>query len=344
MGRELKILQCGLGPIGQAIARRTLETPGLKLVGASDVSTEFVDRDLGSVLGLARRLRLKVAADPLKLARKTRPDVAVIAASSSLKELKPLLVGLLGRGIHVVTTCEELAFPAPSQAAVARELDRVARRKKAALLGTGINPGFVMDTLPLMLTAPCVSVERVAVTRVIDVAQRRLSLQRKVGAGLTPTQFRLAEREGSVRQVGLQHSALMIAGSLGWKLDRVDETLEPVIAPRDLETPHLRIPAGNVSGIKQVLRGWRRDSLALSLDLQVYVAAENPRDHVQIDGQPPLDVRIPGGIEGDTATVGLVLNALPGLLAAGPGLLTMRDLPLVHLLVPGSLAKSAKRR
>jgi len=181
-----------------------------------------------------------------------------------------------------------------------------------------------------MLTAPCARVERVAVTRVVDAATRRLPLQRKVGAGLNLNQFRRALTEGTVRHVGLAESAHMIAAGLGWKLDRVDEVIEPAIAPRDLDSEYLRVPAGAVAGIRQHARAYRDGDLLISLDLQMYVGAESPRDHVLIDGDPPIDMTIAGGIAGDLGTAALVVNSIPKLFAAPAGLVTMRDLPLVH--------------
>src|SRR5262249_34068761 len=155
----------------------------------------------------------------------------------------------------------ELAFPTPVRQSVFKELDRLARKKKVSLLATGVNPGFAMDSLAVALTAPCAQVNRVSVTRVVDAATRRLPLQRQVGAGLNLNQFRRAITEGSVRHVGLLESAHMIAAALGWKLDRVEETIEPAIAPRDLDTEHLRIPAGAAAGVKQYARGYRKDDL-----------------------------------------------------------------------------------
>jgi len=256
--------------------------------------------------------------------------VAVLSTTSALRDLKPQLTILLQKGLHVVSTCEELAFPVPSRAAAFREIDALARRKKVSVLATGVNPGFAMDALALFLTAPCSKVNRVSVTRVVDAATRRLPLQRKVGAGLNVAQFRRALTEGSVRHVGLPESVHMIAAGLGFKLDRVDEALEPAIAPRDLDTEYLRIPAGNAAGIKQSARGYRKDELLVSLDLQMYVGAEQPRDHVLIDGVPAIDMTIAGGIAGDVATAAITVNAIPKLLAARPGLVTMRDIPLVH--------------
>jgi 2,4-diaminopentanoate dehydrogenase len=192
MPRDLKVVHCGLGPIGQGIARMVLDTPGLKVVGASDLSPERAGKDLGTILGLPRKLRIKVEGDPARFLRRTRADVAILSTSSSLRDIKPQIAGLVKKGMHVVTTCEELAYPTPAHQNGFKELDRLARKKKVSVLGTGVNPGYAMDALALVLTAPCFSVNRVSVTRVVDAATRRLPLQRKVGAGLNLNQFRRA--------------------------------------------------------------------------------------------------------------------------------------------------------
>jgi hypothetical protein len=334
MARTLKVVHIGLGPIGQSIARLTLDRDGLQVVGATDLSVDQAGKDLGLVLGLGRKLRVKVDGNPDKFIRKTRADVAVLCTSSSLKTIKPQVLALIQRGMHVVTTCEELAFPVPEQQAAWRDIDKAAASKKVSVLATGVNPGYAMDALALMLTAPCAEVTRVSVTRVVDARTRRLPLQRKVGAGLNLNQFRRAMTEGTVRHVGLPQSVYMIATALGWKLDRVDETLEPAIAPRDLDTEYLRIPAGMAAGIKQSARGYRNGELAITLDLQMYVGAEQPRDHILIDGVPPIDMTITGGVAGDSATAAITVNAIPKVMAARPGLVTMHDLPLLHRYNP----------
>lgn len=343
MSRELRVAHFGLGPIGLGIARLVQQTPGLRIVGATDVSPEKAGRDLGTLLGLPKKLRVKVEPDPGRLLRHLKADLAVLSTSSSLKQIRPQIAALVAKRLNVVSTCEELAFPAAVHGSAAREIDRLARGRKVSVLGTGVNPGFAMDSLALVLTAPCVSVERIAVVRVVDAATRRLPLQRKVGAGLTLAQFRRAMTEGSVRHVGLVESVRMIGGTLGWDLDTVEETLEPAVAPRDLDTEYLRIPAGAVAGIKQAARGYLKGALAVSLDLQMFVGAENPRDHVLVDGVPRIDMTIAGGIEGDVATAAMVVNCIPKLMAARPGLLTMRDLTLVHRFNPLEI-KSLSRK
>jgi len=344
MSKELRVIVCGLGPIGQGIARLALAAEGLRVVGALDISPTHAGKDLGTVLGLPKKLRLKVEADAARLLRKTKADVAILCTGSSVKAVKPQVLSLVQKGLHVVTTCEEMAFPAPAHQAMLKDVDRLARAKKVAVLGTGVNPGYAMDALVLMLTAPCVSVNRVSATRVVNAASRRLPLQRKVGAGLNLAQFRRASTEGAVRHVGLVESAHMIAAGLGWKLDKVEETIEPAIAPRDLDTDYLRVPAGAVAGIKQTARGYRNGDLAVSLDLQIYVGAESPRDHILVDGEPRVDVTVAGGLAGDIATGALVINAIPKLMAAPAGFVTMKDLPLIHCWNPNEVKALAASR
>jgi hypothetical protein len=344
MARTLKVAIAGMGPVGQAVARAVLQTPSLKLVAAADPAPLHAGKDVGVVLGLPRKIRVKVEGDPDRFFRKVRADVAFVCTSSRLKEVKPQIAALLSHRINVLTSCEELAWPAPPRAAAVRELDRLAKRKKVSVLATGLNPGFAMDTLALTLTAPCARVRRVSVTRVVDAAARKLPLQRRVGAGLNLAQFRRAVTDGSVRHVGLAESAHMVASALGWKLDRVDETLEPAIAPRDLDTEYLRVPAGAAAGIRQAVRAYRGGELAISLDLQVYVGAESPRDHVLVDGDPPVDATIAGGVNGEIATAAVLLNSLPRVLAAPAGVLTMKVLPLIHSLNPLELAGPFPRK
>lgn len=337
MGRSLSVVFFGLGPIGQGIARLLLATDGVKIAGVSDVSASKAGKDLAELLGLPKKTRVKVDPDGDRFARRAKADVAVVCTTSSAKDIKPLLTTLIKRRIHVVTTCEQLAFPTPATLGVFKDLDKLARTKKVSVLATGVNPGYAMDALAVMFTAPCAKVERVAVTRVVDAGTRRLSLQRKVGAGLNAHQFRRAVTEGHVQHVGLAQSVHMIAAALGWKLDKVEESIDAAIAPRDLDTDNLRIPAGATSGIKQHARGYRNGEAVVSLDLQMYVGAESPRDHILVEGLPKIDVTVAGGIAGDVATAAIVVNSLPKVLAARPGLITMLDLPLVHALNPVEL-------
>ena len=222
--------------------------------------------------------------------------------------------------MNVVTTCEELAFPAPANQPHFRELDRLAQRKKVSVLATGVNPGYAMDALALMLTAPCARVNRVAVTRVVDAGTRRLPLQRKVGAGLNLSQFRRAVTEGTVRHVGLPESVYMIAHGLGWKLDRVDETpgaRHRAPRPRHRVPAHPRGSGGGDQAVGPRLPQRRARDQPRPPDVRGRGVAARPRAGGRRSARSTATIA--GGVAGDIATAAIAVNAIPKVMAARAG-------------------------
>jgi 4-hydroxy-tetrahydrodipicolinate reductase len=230
----------------------------------------------------------------------------------------------------VISTCEVLVYPYTRNAAAATQLHQRALRGGVTVLGTGVNPGFIMDLLPLLLTAPCVNIRRIAVTRVVDATQRRASLQQRIGAGLMLDQFRDHVARGEARHVGLPESIDMLAAGLGWQLYKVTESIDPLMADDWVRTPYLTIAPGQVRGLRQVARGWMHGREVLNLTWQTAVGAQDTHDAIQIDATPPVDLVIHGGLHGDQAAAALLLHAIPRVLAAPPGLITMLALPPIH--------------
>ncbi|HJZ49155.1 MAG TPA: dihydrodipicolinate reductase [Roseiflexaceae bacterium] len=325
----IQVVCYGLGPIGIGIARLALARPGIAVVGAIDLDSQKVGRDLGTLAGGAE-LGVIVSDDAAATLAQARPDVVLHATSSSLTKVAEQLAQIAEYGAHVVSTCEELAYPWTAQPQLAAELDSAARRAGVTLLGTGVNPGYAMDALPLMLTAPCAAVRVVRVLRVVDAARRRGPLQRKVGAGLTPAEFEARVRDGTVRHVGLPESLHMLATRLGWRLDKMDDTIAAVLADQPIVTDFVQVAAGQVAGVRQIARGFVAGREVLRLELQMYVGAPNPRDSVEIDGDPPVRMTMEGGLHGDVATAAIVVNATSSVMRSAPGLASMAEVPLVH--------------
>jgi 4-hydroxy-tetrahydrodipicolinate reductase len=328
-----RVVCYGLGPIGLRIARLAAARPGVEIVGAVDIDPAKAGRDLGELLERPA-MGVEINADAEEVLEQTKPDVVLHATSSTLTRVEPQIYTVLSAGIHLISTCEELSFPWTSQPQVAADLDAAARRAGVVLLGTGVNPGYAMDALPLMLTAPCTAIHAVRVLRVVDAAVRRGPLQRKIGAGLTPEEFAQKVQEGSVRHVGLPESLHMVATSLGWHLDTQEDTIQPVIAGAPIKTEYLEVAAGQVAGVRQVARGLRAGQEVLRLELRMYLGAPDPQDTIEIDGEPPVRMTVGGGLHGDFATAAMVVNAIPSVQRASPGLATMADLPLVHYWQP----------
>jgi 4-hydroxy-tetrahydrodipicolinate reductase len=324
----IRVLHYGLGPIGAAVVKQVAGRRGFKIVGAVDIDPAKAGRDLGEVAGVGRALRVKVSADAKKTIKATRPDVVVLCTLSSLKKVVPQMEEILKLKVPIVSTTEELAYPVKSNASAAKKIDALAKRSRVAVLGTGVNPGFLMDALPIMLTGVCESVQAIEVDRVQDARVRRLPFQKKIGAGDTREQFMDRVKDGSVRHVGLAESITMIADAMGWKLDRVTDDIQPKIAEKRVTSEFLTVEAGQVAGLIQDGVGYRKGEPIIKLHMEAYLGAPESYDAVRIAGKPPLSMKLAGGVHGDIATTSITVNSIPKVLAAPPGLRTMRDVAL----------------
>ena len=324
----IKVMHVGLGPIGAAVVNQVAKRKGLAIVGAVDIDPAKIGRDLGDVCSVGRKLKVKVASDIAATIRSSRPDVAVLCTSSSLRKVVPEFEAVLKLKVPIVSTTEELAYPVKSNAATAKKLDALAKRARVAVLGTGVNPGFVMDALPIALTGVCESVTAIEVDRVQDASIRRLPFQQKIGAGLTREEFQAKVEDASVRHVGLAESITMIADALGWKLDRVTDEIEPRMAATAVSSKFLTVPAGRVCGLIQDGVGYRKGVPVIKLHMEAYLGAPESYDAVRIAGNPPLQMKLAGGVHGDVATASITVNSIPKVLQAPPGLRTMRDMTL----------------
>jgi len=321
-------MQVGLGPIGAAVTRQLAARKAFRIVAAVDIDPNKIGRDMGDVTELGRSLRVKVSGDLRKAAKASKPDVAVLCTSSSLERVMPQIEQLLKLRLPVVSTTEELAYPAARNRRLAKKLDAMARKAKVAVLGTGVNPGFTMDALPIALTAVCEQVNRIEVRRVQDARIRRLPFQQKIGAGLTREQFEQQVAAGSVRHVGFPESIQMIGDAMGWRLTRITDEVRPWIAEEEVFSELLAVDPGYVAGLSQEGVGYVGDEAKILLQLDAYLGAPESFDSVLIDGSPRIYSKVQGGIHGDIATASMTVNSIPHVIAAAPGLRTMRDMPL----------------
>ena len=328
MSDEIRIIQYGLGPIGCAVARHVVERAGVELVGAVDIDPTKVGRDAGEVIGLERPLDFGVAKNLGGVLARTEADLVLHTTSSYFDLFKEQIVEILEAGLDVVSTAEELSFPWLAHPEEAAEIDAVAKRVGKTVLGTGVNPGFIMDALPLSLTAICQRVDRVEVTRVINASTRRGPFQAKIGAGMTVEAFNAKMAEGRMGHVGLPESVGMVFDTLGRKLARYESSVEPVVAEQPAKTERFEVQPGQVRGLKQVARGYTDEGEFMTLTFIAALDAGEDGDTVKLTGKPDLEVKLKG-TNGDIATVAIAVNAVRRVKEAAPGLVTMRDLPIV---------------
>jgi 2,4-diaminopentanoate dehydrogenase len=326
--KKIRVLQYGVGPIGASIVRLMRQKAALEIVGAIDRDPAKAGRDLGEVVGSKDApWGVLIAADSAGLLAKP-VDVVIHSTSSYLPSVMDQLLECLGAGCCIVSTCEELAYPYRKHPDLSAQLDAAAKEEGVALVGTGVNPGFVMDKLVLTLSAVSQRVEWAKAVRIVDASKRRLPLQKKIGAGMTPEEFRAQVSAGVIKHHGLPESIAMVADGLGFELDDISETIEPVIATDPVKTEFLEVAPGQVAGVHQIARGTDGGKEKIYMELKMFVGAEDSADSIELKGEPNLALTIPGGTHGDVATAAVIVNAIPSILAAQSGLRTARDLPL----------------
>lgn len=341
---KVKVALYGMGEVGSRVAKHLLEKDGVEIVAAIDIAKEKIGKDLGEILSLNKRLGVKISDDPDKTFSEMKPDIVVHATGSFLKQIYPQIETCIKNGVSLVSTCEELSYPYASDSEIAKKLNTLARKHKVAVLGTGINPGFLMDTLAITLTGLCQKVERIRVSRLMNAATRRVAFQKKIGAGLTLNEFKEKIKNKHITgHVGLAQSISMIAAALAWELDKiVIDEVKPVVATKTVSSEAITVEKGKVAGLKQTARGVRKGKEFITLEFQAYIGAEEEYDSIDIDGVPPIHEKISPCVHGDYGTVAIIVNSIPKVLNAPPGLLTMKDLPLPNA-TPEDMRKYVRR-
>lgn len=324
--KRVKVAQFGLGPIGLESLRFAAEQPWIEIVGAVDNDPKKYGRSLVELTGLGSLDGLSLCPTLEELFRETQPEVILHTASSSatatLQQIRPALE----LGLAVASTCEELIYPALQSPELAKDLNALCLYTKARLVATGVNPGFVMDLLPICLTGVCRAVDHISVERVVDASTRRQPLQAKIGSGQDPVEFRAKLLSGQAGHAGLRESVALVAHAMGWKLDRIAATGEPVIAEKNLRTRFFDVAAGQTCGIHQRATGTSAGREKIALEIKMYLEAPAPHDAIRITGRPDLEVTINGGVAGEDATIASLINVVPRLLAAPPGLRLLCEL------------------
>jgi 4-hydroxy-tetrahydrodipicolinate reductase len=310
------------------VTRLVAERANLNLVGAVDIDPGKVGVDVGEVAGLGKPLGLPVQDKLAKILAQHSVDCALHCTNSYFDLFKSQVLEILDAGLDIVSTSEELSFPWLAHLKDAQEVDAAALKAGKTVLATGVNPGFLMDSLPLNLTAICQQVDRIEIRRAQNASKRRGPFQAKIGSGLTVDEFQAKMAAGRMGHVGLPESTGMIFDTLGKTLVRFENTVEPVVAEQRIQTPYFDVKPGFVRGLKQVARGYSEEGEFLTLTFIAALEHDEDQDTITISGRPNLVVTLQG-TNGDIATVAIAVNAVKRVVEASPGLLTMRDLPIV---------------
>jgi hypothetical protein len=321
------ILQIGFGPLGIQTAKFIAKKISVKTVAVVDINKDLLGKSLNAISNeLPNNVNIYNSVKSALNNIKTRPDIAIITTVSSLEKLIPQVEEVAKFGIPVISTCEELSFPWNLQPELSKKLDIICKENNIACLGTGINPGFLMDYLPSVLSSVCENIEQITVERIQDASPRRIPFQQKIGAGLDLKAFKVKEKEGTIRHVGLQESIYLLADSIGVHLDKVTESLEPVIADIDVSSDAINVKIGDARGVEQIGYGYQNGVCKIKMHFKAAIGEPRSFDKITIKGTPSFSSEIDGGVNGDIATCAIAINSIKSVLKAPSGLHTMTDI------------------
>jgi 4-hydroxy-tetrahydrodipicolinate reductase len=331
--KNVKIVSYGIGVIGKRLAKHLLTKEGIEIVGAIDINPNILGKDLGEVLG-QDNIGVIISDDADKILEETKPDIVCHTTMSYLRQTYGQFEGILKHGVNIISSCEELGYPFVEKESteMAYKLDKIAKKNGATLLGTGINPGFLMDTLPIFLSGPCEVVEEIYIARQMDASTRRIPFQKKIGAGITVAEYKDAiDNQKITGHVGLEQSIQMIADVFGWEIDEIKvNTPEPITFDHEVASDAIKVPAGYVAGGFQMAYGIRKGKKLITMDFKAYIGAPEEFDNVTIKGVPPINNKITPCVHGDHGTIAMMTNMIPQVINAEPGLKTMSELPIPH--------------
>ena len=327
---QYRVVFFGLGEIGTRALRMALGCRGISVVGAIDTNQELVGKDLGTIAGLSRATGVAVSDNAVDVLIQSCPDAVIHTTNSLIEEVKPQISTVISAGVNCISSAEEMFHPRPDTYDHFMELHEEALAKNVSILGTGVNPGYVMDSLPLFLAKVCEAVHSVKVERIVDASTRRFPLQRKVGMGLHPDEFIDLVKRNKMGHRGLIESMYSLAHGFGWNLDRVDEEVEPVLAQSRIETEFFTVEPGMTMGMKHRGYGMQNGKRVISLDLQMYVKPEQVYDRIVMDGVPSIDTTLKGGVPGDSATASILIHSVPSVMECKPGFINLGRMPFIH--------------
>ncbi|MHA2175643.1 MAG: NAD(P)H-dependent amine dehydrogenase family protein [Candidatus Hodarchaeales archaeon] len=332
MQKTFNVVQVGLGPMGKLIADLLVSRSNIKLLGVVDINPEIIGRNLSDFISNKVDNDLKIQSEISDVISLNKVDVVIIATSSSLVEVFPLIKQVISAGCNVVSLCEELSYPFLKHPKLSANINSLSIKNAVSVVGTGINPGYLMDLLPVVLTAPCQEVRKITVERMMNSSKRREPFQRKIGTALPIDIFhQKIDKKEITGHVGLVESIQMILSALGLKAQEIIEyPPEPIIAEEEFTTTYNEVVRkGEVCGLRSIAKA--KDEKSVDLVILEFIAFSGDHeefDSVIIEGKPTIHQKIVGGVHGDIGTAAMVANLIPIVFKAQPGLLTMKDLPV----------------
>lgn len=340
MKENVKVAIWGFGAMGSGMARMLLKKKGVEIVGVCDMHPERVGKSIFEVLGVEKGDRKEVVINPNidEVLTEKCCDVCLCATDSFTKKAFPRLKLALEKKVNVISTAEEMAYPKAQNPELAAELDRIAKENGVTILGTGINPGLMMDLLVVCLTGCMIDVEHVEAKRVNSLSPFGPAVMEEQGVGITVEQFENGVKDGSLAgHVGFHESVGMIADAIGWKVEKFEQQMKPIVTTVDRKSPYGFAKAGDVAGVNMTGQGYVDGEVKIDMihpqQIEPEMEGTHTGDYITIKGTPAIHMANNPEVEGGLGTIAMCVNMIPHVINAAPGLKTMIDLPVPRAMM-----------
>lgn len=340
MRENVKVVIWGFGAMGGGMAEMLLSKKGVDIVGVCDLHPDRVGKDIYEVLGVERGDRAPVIINGNidEVLTEGCCDVCLCATDSFTKKAFPRLKSVLEKKINVISTAEEMSYPQAQNPDLAAELNRIAKENGVTILGTGINPGLIMDLLVVCMTGCMVDVEHIEAKRVNSLSPFGPAVMEEQGVGITVDQFNAGVEDGSLAgHVGFHESVGMIADAIGWDVEKFEQQMKPIVTDIDRKSPYGFAAAGDVAGVNMTGQGFVNGQVLIDMihpqQIEPEMVGVNTGDYVTIKGTPEVNLAITPEVEGGLGTIAMCVNMIPHVINANPGLKTMIDLPVPRAIM-----------
>ena len=326
---NIRVAVWGFGAMGGGIAKVLLEKKGVEITGVCDIHPARVGKSIFELLGVERgeRRDVVVCDDINRVAARGAADICVIATDSFTKKVFPKIKLVVENGINVICTAEEMSYPKANQPELAEEMDKLAKANGVSILGTGINPGLMMDLLAVCLSGCMTDVQSVQCRRVNSLSPFGPAVMEEQGV-----------EDGSLAgHVGFAESVGMIAEALGWKVDKFEQQMKPIVTTVDRKSPYGFAKAGDVAGVNMTGQGYVNGELKIDMihpqQIEPEMEGTHTGDYIVLKGTPNVSMAINPEVDGGIGTIAMMVNMIPHVINARPGLKTMLDLPVPRAIM-----------
>jgi 4-hydroxy-tetrahydrodipicolinate reductase len=338
--RKIRVALWGFGAMGSGIARVLLGKQGVEITGVCDLHPNRVGKSIFELLEVERddQADVFIQEDIDAVLPMGGADVCIVATDSFTRDVYPKLLRVVKSGINVICTAEEMSFPAAKEPKLAAEIDRAAKENGVTVLGTGINPGLMMDLLAICLSGCMTNIEKVTCKRVNSLSPFGPLVMREQGVGLSVKEFEEGVKDGSLAgHVGFAESVGMIAKALGWEIEYFEQQMSPIVTEVDRRSAYGFAKKGNVAGVNMTGQAYHAGEVGIDMihpqQIEPELGGTHTGDYITLEGTPPVNMVIQPEVDGGIGTIAMCVNMIPQVINARPGLKTMIDLPVPHAIM-----------